>query len=73
MHLIVSLYLSFFWKFSAFEYALKRSGFLTDKTVAEADRSQFGEQIKDKFENSKLRVSGRSHEDQVAFSAASDE
>jgi hypothetical protein len=43
------LVFEFFWKFSAFECALKRSGFLRKKKSAEADWERFGAQINGKF------------------------
>jgi hypothetical protein len=43
------LVFEFFWKFSPFECALKRSGFLRKKKSAEADWDGFGAQINGKF------------------------
>jgi hypothetical protein len=45
-----NLVFDFFWKFSAFECALKREGFLCKKSAAEADWSAFGKKIKDEFD-----------------------
>jgi hypothetical protein len=44
-----NLVFNFFWTFSAFDCALKRGGFLTDKDYAEADWIKFGSEIACKF------------------------
>jgi hypothetical protein len=46
----------FFWRFSAFECALKRSGYLTNKGFAEADWKTFGEEIHGRFNTVQSRT-----------------
>lgn len=44
-----NLVFNFFWKFSVFECALKREGFLARKRKAEPDWKRFGESIAGRF------------------------